>query len=147
MKTFKFLKSTLIASTLAASISIFAQDKIVPYTEVPAEIQTYLKTHFPNNTVLQSELDNGWFKKEYEILLSNNVKLEFNEKNNIKNIDAKSALPESVIPSAISKYIKSNYPNNFITEWDLDAKRQSVELNNGVELEFNLEGKFLRIDQ
>ena len=80
------------------------------------------------------------------IILSDNIKLEFNRKNNIKSIDAKSELPNSVIPLAINKYIKANYPNNFITKWDLDRTHQSVELNNGIEIEFTLKGKYLRID-
>ena len=38
------------------------------------------------------------------------------------------------------------YADNFIVEWDLDSTHQSVKLNNGIELEFTLKGKFLRID-
>ena len=72
--------------------------------------------------------------------------MEFNSKNNIKSIEAKSKLPNSVIPEKIMEYVETNYPNNFIVEWDLDTKHQSVELNNGIELEFTLKGAFLRID-
>ena len=46
----------------------------------------------------------------------------------------------------LDTYIKANYPNNFITKWDLDRTHQSVELNNGIEIEFTLKGKYLRID-
>ena len=113
---------------------------------MPSQIQTYIKKHFPNNEVVQSEVDYEGLTKKYDIILSDNIKLEFDGKNNIKGIDAKSELPNSVIPLAISKYVKSNYPNNFITEWDLNKRHQSVELDNGIEIEFTLKGEYLRID-
>ena len=146
MKHFKFLKSALLIGILTVSVSVFGQDKVVPYSEVPSQIQTYVKKHFPNSKIIQSEVDYEGLTKEYDIILSDNIKLEFNRKNNIKSIDAKSELPNSVTPLAINKYIKANYPNNFITKWDLDRTHQSVELNNGIEIEFTLKGKYLRID-
>lgn len=146
MNKVNIFKSTLIASILTVSASVFAQDRIVPFSKVPNSIQTYVKNHFPDHKVLQAEVDYEGLTKEYEIILSDNIKLEFNGKNNIKSIDAKTKLPNSVIPKTILDYVKSNYPNNFIIEWDLDDTRQSVELNNNIELEFTLKGEFLRID-
>lgn len=146
MKTMKIFKHTLIASLLTVSLSTFAQDKIIPFSEAPTSIRTYVQKHFPDNKVIQTEIDYEGLTKEYDIILSDNVKLEFDRKNNIKGIDAKSKLPNSVIPKSIWDYVKSNYPENFIVEWDLDYKHQSVKLNNGVELEFTLKGVFLRID-
>lgn len=146
MKKIKIVKNTLIACLLTVSVSVFAQDRIVPFSEVPNQIQTYVKKYFPNNKVLQSKVDYEGLTKEYDIILSDNIKLEFNKKNNIKSIDAKSKLPNSVIPKIIRDYVELNYADNFIVEWDLDSTHQSVELNNGIELEFTLKGAFLRID-
>ena len=146
MKKIKYLRSALLIGILTVSISLFGKDRIIPYSEVPSQILTYIKKHFPNNEVVQSEVDYEGLTKKYDIILSDNIKLEFDGKNNIKGIDAKSELPNSVIPLAISKYVKSNYPNNFITEWDLNKRHQSVELDNGIEIEFTLKGEYLRID-
>ncbi|MCK9255680.1 MAG: hypothetical protein GX793_08435 [Bacteroidales bacterium] len=146
MKTFKILKTVLIISLISLSLSACTQDKIIPFSELPTTIQTYVKNHFPNNEIVQVEVDYEGLTKEYDIILSDNIKLEFNSKNNIKSIEAKSKLPNSVIPEKIMEYVETNYPNNFIVEWDLDTKHQSVELNNGIELEFTLKGAFLRID-
>ncbi len=146
MNKFNYFKGALIAALLTLSVFVFAQDRIISYSELPQQIQTYVKKHFPNNQVLQSEIDYEGLTKEYEIILSDNIKLEFNRKNKIKSIQAKSKLPDSVIPSKISEYVKSNYQNNFIVEWELDRTHQSVELDNKIELEFSLKGDFLRID-
>lgn len=142
------LKSAFIAGVLTLSFVGFSQDKIVTYSEVPIQIQNYVKEHFPKNNVIQSKIDNEGLSKEFDLILSDNIELEFDRNNNIKSIDSKShtKLPQSVIPKKIWEYVEFNYPQNYIIEWDLDRKHQSVKLENGIELEFTLKGVFLRID-
>lgn len=147
MKNLKLIQHAFFGVLFTASVSACAQDKIVAYNEVPQTIQTYVSQHFPHHKVLQSEMENKLNSKEYEIVLSGNVKLEFDKNNQIKSIDAKSQLPESVIPAKIAAYVKTNYPNNFMKEWELKKNKQKVELDNGLELEFSLNGDFLKIDK
>ncbi|HLQ99587.1 MAG TPA: hypothetical protein VK102_04365 [Sphingobacterium sp.] len=40
--------------------------------------------------------------------------------------------------------MQKNYPNNFIAGWEWDGNKQDVDLNNGVQLEFNLNGGFVK---
>lgn len=146
MKKYNLFKNLLIAIILTTSVSVFGQDKIIPYSEVPAQIQTYIAKHFPNTQVLQAEVDYEGLTKEYEIILNDSTKLEFDYKNNIVSIKANSKLPDSTIPTKIREYVKANYPKNYIIEWELDKTHQSVDLDNKIELEFSLKGEFLRID-
>lgn len=140
----KYIALTLIMFSF--SLTSCAQDKIIPSSELPSEIKTYLKTHFPNNTVLQATVDKELFSKSYEVILQDNFTLEFDSKHRVTDISSKSELPNSVIPKPILDYIKTNYPNNTITDWELDDKNQQIELENGINLEFNMQGEFLRID-
>ncbi|MBS1652656.1 MAG: PepSY-like domain-containing protein [Bacteroidetes bacterium] len=146
MKKINLFKSLLTAFALTTSVSMFAQDGVIPFKEVPVTIQNYVSTHFPSTKVNQAEIDYEGLTKEYEIHLDGNIKLEFDTKNKIKEIKSTSKLPESVIPSKISEYVTANYPENYIVEWELDKTHQSVKLDNKIELEFTLKGKFLRID-
>ncbi len=43
-------------------------------------------------------------------------------------------------------YIDSTNKCNTITNWEMDDRRQKVKLNNGLELKFNKDDDFLRID-
>ncbi|HUH36002.1 MAG TPA: PepSY-like domain-containing protein [Moheibacter sp.] len=147
MKNLKLIQNAFLGVLLTAAVFAFGQDKIVAYSELPQSIQSYISQHFPKHQVLQSEMENKLNSKEYEIVLSGNVKLEFDKNNQIKSIDAKSRLPESVIPAKIAAYVKTNYPNNFMKEWELKKNKQKVELDNGLELEFSLNGDFLKIDK
>jgi hypothetical protein len=144
----KLVKSIAILVLSMATTLIFAKDKVVPYSQIPSEIRNYVTTHFPKHSVIQSEIDvEGFgFSKKYEINLSDGIELKFNNKKQIIAIEGKSKLPDSVIPQKILQYIATIYPNNAITDWEIDGKNQQISLDNDLELEFNMNGDFVKID-
>ena len=146
MNKIKLIKIiTFLTLSMFTSLS-FAQDKIVPYSQVPSEIKSYIKNHFPKHSVIQSEIDMEGLSKQYEITLSEGIELKFNNKNQIINIDGKSKLPDSVIPKKIRQYIAKNYPNNVITDWEIEGKNQQIGLYNDLDLKFKKNGDFIKID-
>ena len=86
------------------------------------------------------------FTKKYDVTLSDNITLEFNRAKEVTDIDANAKLPDSVIPTEITQYVATNFPNNVITDWELEDRHQQVGLDNGVDLEFKMSGEFIRID-
>ena len=141
-----FLKSSLVAIALTVSLISCAKDEVIPVSELPAEMKAYISTHFPSNTILQVVKDVDGLTKTYDVLLSERISLEFNRQKEIIDIDSDIALPNSVIPEQIRQYVTANYPSNVITDWELDDRNQQVQLNNGLDLKFNMNGDFLRID-
>lgn len=146
MEKKNFLKASLIATLFTISLTSCTQEVIIPASEYPSEITSYTSTHFPNNSILQVIKDREDLTETYDVLLSENIRLEFNRKKEIIDIDGAAQLPNSVIPERILQYVTSNYPTNFITDWELDNKNQQVQLDNGLDLEFTMKGDFLRID-
>lgn len=142
----KFLiKASLMATVVVFSLTGCDKEEIIPSKDIPSEITNYISIHFPNNTIVQAINDT----KTYDILLSESISLEFNRKKEIVDIDGVDGitqLPNSVIPEKILQYVTTNYPTNFITDWELDGKNQQVQLDNGLDLEFNMKGDFLRIE-
>jgi hypothetical protein len=122
------------------------EDQILAQVELPQQIQSFVSTHFPGKTILQAEKDKEFLDSEFHITLSDLTSLEFNRKGEIIDINGLTALPESVIPTKLANYVQSNFPDQFILGWELDGRRQDLKLNTGVELEFTLNGDFLRID-
>jgi len=127
------------------SFTVNAQDRKIPIEFVPKQITAYLKTHFPDNTVLKATFDNHVIYKKYKISLNDKISLEFSPDYKVMEIKSKSKLPNSVIPEGIQKYVETNYPKNVITDWELDNGNQQIELDNGIDIEFNLKGVFIRI--
>lgn len=122
-------------------------DKVVNETELHANAKTYLNTHFKDVAVTRVEKDREGALNEYEVYLANGVKLEFNVNGEIDSIESLKQLPDSVIPAAILTYVNTNYPNEYIIEWDNDVNDQEVKISNGLELKFSKTGEFIRIDQ
>ena len=140
------IKNSLMATALAFTLTSCYEEKVIASTDLPSEITSYISTHFPNNSIVQAIKDRDGLTKTYDILLSESISLEFNRKKEIIDIDGVAQLPNSVIPEKILQYVTTNYPTNFITDWELDDKNQQVQLDNGLDLEFKMNGDFLRID-
>lgn len=136
-----------IISTSFMTMGLGHHDKIVALADVPAEIRAYAATHFPDNQVVQAIEDKDLFGASYDLTLSGDIKLEFNKKNKITDIESKTKLPDSVIPEKIRAYITGKYPSGVITGWELEGRKQEIRLDNGLDLEFGLNGDFLRIDR
>ena len=140
----KITISVIIAAMIFVSCT---KEEIKPGDNLPTEIRTYITTHYPSQLITESEIDKTDSTKTYEIKLNNATSLEFDYKKEIMDIDGNTELPKSVISSKIFDYVSINYPNNFITGWEMDEGcKQEVELNNGVDLEFDMNNDFLQVD-
>ena len=92
-------------------------------------------------------LDDDYFSKEYKVYLANGTKVEFDGDGAWKEVDGKrNAIPTGFIPAKISNYVKRSFPNTTITKIERDRKEIEVKLNNGLELKFDKNGNFKKID-
>lgn len=125
-------------------------DTVLPTNKYPSEITAFVNKHFSGSQITRIERDRDDFRTEYEVYLNTGFKLEFNGKYKVTDIKSKNKmtkLPDSVIPAKILSYVTKNYPSNFIVHWDLDSRKQSVELDNDYDLDFDLNGNFIRVDR
>jgi hypothetical protein len=138
------LKFSLII--LTTFLTACDKEKFVDSDRLPREIRNYVEDHFSESTITHAVIDRDDLHKSYEVFLSNNVHLEFNRRKEIIDIDGKAKLPDSVIPASIRNYVSDNFPNNFITDWEVDDRKQKIGLNNEVELLFTESGSFVGRD-
>ena len=69
------------------------------------------------------------------------------QKGNWKEVDCKQdAIPVGFAPQLIYDYITANFPTNFISKISHNCHGYDVELNNDLELKFDKNGNFKRID-
>ena len=78
----------------------------------------------------------------------NGIDIEMDRNGNWTEIDGhKNALPSSVIPEKIQKFISENYPNQTVFSLDRkDRGRIEVKLSNGWELLFDKNFQLINID-
>lgn len=139
------VKNLVVGSVLLTSATLFSQESTITQQQLPRTITKYITTHFPGKKLSQISQEKKLRKTEYEIHLDNGTKLEF-DNTTINEIESNEKLPNAVVPKNILAYVVKNYPQNYITEWKSSYTKQEVELNSGVELEFDKKGEFLRID-
>lgn len=140
------LKMLVLAGILLTGLASCEKETVLSEAEIPEEITEYIETHFPDNKIIQIVKDVEGFTKTYEVFLQGDFWLEFNRQKEIIDIEGRTELPASVIPTKIAEYVNETFPDNFILEWELERKKQKVGLDNDIDIEFNLDGDFIRID-
>ncbi len=144
MKT--VLKLTL-ALLFLTGFTTNAQEKKITLQELPATAQAFISKNFPNQAASYVIEDKGMISTDYDVMLTGGTEIEFDGKGNWKEIDGnKSAIPNTVLPVGIASYIDANYKGQGVEKIDREYNGYNVELLNNMELEFDSNGKFLRID-
>ena len=117
---------------------------------LPTSSKDYIEQHFSSNIIEVEENSNWqiWENEKYEVKLANGMELDFDENGNIIEIESQNnaVIPMAALPANILSYLKENYPDTQVIGWEKQKKEQEVELANGIELEFDDQGNFRKID-
>lgn len=141
------MKKTLIALLLAVVTAVTASafDKYtINREELPQAAREFLDEHFPKAKVSMIKVDKHLLKKtDYDVKLVNGTKIEFSNSGKWTSVDCKSReVPQAILLKAIRNYVKKNFPGTFVTSVEKKSSGYEVELNDGIELKFNLLGGF-----
>lgn len=127
---------------------------------LPMEAQTFLKMHFPDDKVVDFEKFDQIFNSEesdlldfddqeaYEVELSSGIKIEFGKDGTMTEMESTEGrpIPLHALPDLIEAYLKANYWFVDVVAYEIDADDQEVELDNGIDLEFDIDGRFVEKD-
>jgi hypothetical protein len=147
MNTFKTL-STVVFSLLAFGVATAQDEGLVPISTLPASAQSFINQHFSANSIVSVWQDTEKGKVEdYTVLFADGTEIEFRADGNWKEVKSRNGqVSPKIVPTKITKYVHKNYPNVIVKEIKKGRTKYEVDLSNGVELIFNLNGKFLKID-
>lgn len=143
-------RTFFIISLLAISLATFAScdkdEQLLDPTKLPAEAQSFIDSNFPSTSVKSVVKEYDDFSYHYDVYLADGTTLEFDRKGEWTDVQNRvSGVPDSVVPEKILTYVTTNYSNAFIV--DIERERQyNVELNTDLDLDFSLDGDFIRID-
>lgn len=122
--------------------------KAIDVSQLPVSAQTFLKENFGNDPVASAQ-KSGMFKTEYKVSLRSGAKIEFDSKGEWEDVKCRysdKGVPKNIVPQAIRKYVDKNFSGTRIVEIERDHNKYEVSLSNGLDLEFSLNGDFIRID-
>ena len=121
-------------------------DQPVAISELPAKITNFVKEHFAGIDISYAKKDKGIMSEEFEVVLNNGAKIEFDKNNEWEEVDCeRGTVPATIVPKAIGDYITQYYPQARVEKISR-GRGYEVELSNDLELSFDKAGKFLRMD-
>lgn len=145
MRTKLNLAACLIAG-LIFGLYANAQKTVIKKAALPANAQTFLKTHFAGQEPTYILEDKEILSKEYKVQFANNLQIEFDGKGNWKEVDGKNtAIPTAIVPAKITTYVKTNFAKDKITKIEKETLGYEAKLSSGLELKFNPKGEFIKI--
>ncbi|MEJ5145123.1 PepSY-like domain-containing protein [Sphingobacterium sp. MYb388] len=144
----KKIKTMAIVALVALSTVSYAQKKVINSNQLPANAQTFIKNNFASNQITSTiEEKENLLSKEYQVILNNGTKIEFDKSGNWEEVDGhNNAIPLKFVPKSIQNYVTKSFPNTHIVKIKKSSRKFEVEISNGLELEFNKKGQFTKID-
>lgn len=139
----------LLVSLVAMQSTLKADnDKPIEFTQLPAQSQQLVKTHFADQPIAVVKMERELLDKTYEVIFTNGDKIEFDRRGNWKDIDCKQTeIPEALIPAQIKSYVAKHYPDTKIRKIEKeDRGYYDVDLSNRIELKFNSNFNLVDID-
>ena len=127
-------------SMFIMNVSVWAgNDKPIQVTGLPKMAQSFIKNHFADQSVAVAKMETEFMDRSYDVIFANGDKVEFDKKGKWTKVDCKHGqVPQGIIPMPIQKYIAKNYPDAKVIKIELtDRKGYEVDLNNGLDIEFD----------
>lgn len=133
---------------LLIGIGSNAQESIISKNELPKVAQKFISDNFSKSTLEYVKIDKETFSTDYQLKFSDGFEVEFDSKGEWTEVDGnKMPIPTEFIQKNILHYVKEKFPNTQIVKIEKGRfGKQEVKLSNGLELEFNSNGEFKRID-
>ncbi|MDE6556070.1 MAG: PepSY-like domain-containing protein [Duncaniella sp.] len=115
--------------------------------QLPAMATSFINTYFPAASIESAITDDGG----YEVVLSDGTTIDFNSTGEWQDVDAPVGMtvPIGFYPAEIDNYIAANadsFGSTGINEISKEFARYEVELLNGLDLYFGLDGSFITYD-
>ncbi len=146
----RILRILMIAICCMVSCNMVANadnDKPISVNALPAKAQTLLNNHFNGQKVMLATIESGVVSRNYDVVLQNGTKLEFDKKGNLTEINCKQGIvPALLIPQTIKNYLKDNYAGQSVKKIEMNKNEYEVELTNGLDLTFNKHFQLIDID-
>lgn len=146
MKRMKSFIWTLALAAAFLGLQSCDDEKPINPNALPDAAEQFILANFPDASVSSVMKEYDDLSYQYDVYLSDGTAITFKKNGEWKDIENRiSGVPTSAIPEKINSYIATNYAGFFVVSIERD-RLYDVELNNDLDLDFSLNGNFLRVD-
>lgn len=131
-------------AVLMLSIPADAQNRkrtIDPY-DLPKQAVELIQRHWPSCETEQAFVSS----KEYEAILTDGTLIVFDLKGVWKEMKCTDGLPVTLVPAFITRYVVDRYPRILIIDVEKMRGGYEVTLSNGLEIQFDMNGRVTHVD-
>lgn len=139
----------LIFAVIAVSVSALARNGYSHDESVlPTAAQTTISQNFKAKVSLVKVQKKFSRVDEYEVILTDGSEITFDRQGNWKSVEVapKTKMPKKFVLPEIEKYVKENQKGFKIVGVEKDNRGYEVELDNGTDMRFDRDGKFVKFD-
>ena len=138
----------LVVSIVGVMPMLADNDKMITREELPKEAQMFLTQHFEGIEVLYAKADcDMGVVMSYDVVLKGDVKIEFNRSGEWTSVDCeRNRVPNDVLPRGVLDYVSKGFAEAYVVEIEKGLRGYEVKLSNDIDLEFDKDGKFMRVD-
>lgn len=140
---------TIFATMLLAVMPMAARDRVTTDVNVlPAQARELVQKYYGKVDVNHIKVYSNMFgKSDFDVILNNGTELEFDNDGALKEINCgRNAVPNELVLRSIRDYVSKNFNGKKIVSMEVKSHKYDIELSNGLDLEFDRAGNFLRID-
>lgn len=141
----------MITGTMAACSDNDNDDieTVISQDQLPEAARTFISEYYSSETIrsVKREMDSGVLL--YEVDFTNGHEVVFNSKGEWVEVDAPDgqSIPDGIIPAEILTYLEANYQGYGVNDITKTGAGYEVELVSGVDLLFDAQGDFIRVDK
>lgn len=136
----------LIIAVVLVSMACVTEDRPVTFEQLPVAAKEFINVNYSGEKVSYALRDDDVVRPDYTVCLANGVEITFEYDGSLEKIYASAGVPEGIVAVQIADYVKSNYPDAKIVEYEVGRKDYEVKLTNGLELKFNRSFRLIGLD-
>lgn len=123
------------------------QKNNVNFTDLPVKALETINSHYNQDNIASYEVKTiPVIGKSYEVKFNDGAEIDFNSDGVWHEWKDAKGLPKGVVPDNIKTYLAKNYASTFATSIDKEDKKIKINLASDIDLEFDGDGNFVRID-
>lgn len=138
----KIVFALLAIMLSVGTVEAQSKKKVIDPENLPKAASELIQKHWPSCAVEFVFAKFG----EYEVLLTDGTKIEFDRKGVWKEMKCTEGLPVTLVPVYITRYIVDRFPKQLIIECEKMRGGYEVSLTNGLEIQFDLKGNVTHVD-
>ncbi|ARE81281.1 PepSY-like domain-containing protein [Campylobacter helveticus] len=134
------MKTKLALAALLSAGVLYAQDIVIQPSQLPANAQSFLNTHFKGVGIglVKKDLDS------YDVTLTDGTEIDFVINGEWKDVDGKyKAIPLGFLPSVLVSKVQVSQPNAQIIQVEKEINGYKFKFNNNMEVYADFNGNIL----